>query len=265
MTEEKALTEYKPEQFAIMEMEQEELDMILEENLGGDSLKVSDLTRVNVPAGGGKIWTFDTVDGEFEGKELTGIIIMTKIVRSYWETDFNESGGGSAPDCFSLNGKDGVGEVADSCGGKCKACPMNEFGSGKNGKGRACKESRLIFMLTKDDILPLVIKAPVMSLNNARQYLVQLMSRRKAIHSVYTTLTLANDKNEDGIKYSKVVFTKVGDVEDPNATRAYALQIRPHLDSMASKMTKEKDTPKNDYTSTDVDYSEEYTDESEVM
>jgi hypothetical protein len=225
-------------QFQMMQMQKGEIAEILRENLGEDSLSVQDLPRIVVPGSGGKIWTVPSVEGDVEMSDLVGIIVFTKVTRTYWEKSFDDTGGGEPPDCYSPDGVLGVGIIADSVKDHmCGNCPMSEFA--KDGTGCPCKESRLIFMVMQDEILPVVIKAPVMSLKNAKKYLTGLTSRRQKVHSVYSTLTLEPDKNKRGIKYSKIMFSKSGDVENPALSAGYAEALRPFIDKAAAKIAQE--------------------------
>lgn len=234
----KEIATVKENQFQIMQMEKGEISDILHENLGEDSLSIQDLTRVVVPGSGGKTWSIETVEGEKEMNELLGIIVFTKVTRTYWVKSFDDSGGGEPPNCYSPDGVMGVGEMADTVKDHmCGNCPMSEFA--KDGTGCPCKESRQLFMVTQSEILPIVIKTPVMSLKNAKKYLTGLSSRRQKIHSVYTKLTLFPTKNKKGIKYSQIVFTKSGDVENPTLSAAYAKSLRPFLEKQATRMAQE--------------------------
>ena len=208
-------------QFAIMTMDKNEIQELLTENLGGDTLTPNDLDRVVVPGSGGTTWTIPSIDGEISASEIVGILVHTQTVRAYWEEDF--TGGGTPPDCRSDDGLTGVGNP----GGNCLSCPLNQFD--EEGGAKACSESRLLFMLLKDETLPIVIKVPAMSLKNARMYLRGLTSKRQLIHSVYTRLALEKDKNKSGIAYAKIVFSKIGDVEAPEVSKAYAQNIKPFL------------------------------------
>lgn len=227
----KEIVTQEENQYAIMQMQKGEIGEILNENLAGEQLTPQDLESIGVPAGGGTTWTVPTIDGEIETKHIDGIIVLTQITRAYWETPF--SGGSEPPVCSSKDGRSGIGTP----GGDCYSCPYNEFGSADKGEGRgkACSEKRFLFVITQNETLPIVIKAPAMSLKGAKKYLFGLTSQRKNMHSVYTRLTLEKDKNQDGIDFSKIVFTKIGDVENPELTKAYADGIKPHLMSVASK------------------------------
>jgi hypothetical protein len=233
--EETALATVDATQFQIMKMDQNAIQSMLNENLGADSIAVQDLVRVKVPSGGGKIWTVPSIEGDHDVPELVGIIVFTKNIRTYWVSSFDDTGGGIPPDCYSPDGVKGIGEMANRIeGGLCENCPMSKFA--EDGSGQPCKEGRLIFMVLRDEILPIVIKAPVMSLGNAKKYLLGLTSRVQRIHSVYTKLTLEADKNKKGMKYSKIIFEKVGDVENPELTEAYAKTLRPFIDQAAARI-----------------------------
>jgi hypothetical protein len=232
-------------QFLIMTVPKGEISLILEENLGNSGISVNNLPRIKVPGSGGTTWTRPSVDGPRDTRELVGVIIFTKNVRTYWEESFDESGGGSPPDCYSPDAEYGIGVWADKVPDrKCGNCPMAKFK--EDGTGQPCKESRLIFMVLEDELLPIVIKAPVMSLDNARTYLLGLSSRMQRIHAVYTRLTLEADKNARGIPYAKIIFEKAGDVEDPSVTADYAASIRPHLESAADTMAKTRSADNGD-------------------
>ena len=243
--DETALVVPEDTQFQIMKMGESDIKAMLHENLaGGDSISVQDLPRVKVPSGGGTVWSVPSVEGDKNMEHLEGVIIFTKNTRTYWEQSFDDTGGGIPPDCYSLDGVTGIGIMADlTPGALCADCEMYKFK--EDGSGRPCKEGRLIFMVTQEEILPIVIKAPVMSLGNAKKYLLGLTSRVQKVHSVYTKLSLVADKNKKGMKYSKIIFEKIGDVEQPQLTQAYAETLRPFIDQQAAKIMTE---PVADYT-----------------
>ena len=227
----------KSSQYAIMKGDPNAVGEIIRENLGdGEQLSVMDFTRVSVPAGGSTTWVVPDIDqpsGEIEAKEIVGIIIATKTTRQYWPDEFD--GGGTPPQCSSEDGTSGIGDP----GGLCVDCPLNEFDSHPDGRKKACQEKRLIFLVRENDFLPTVIVGPAGSLKNIRTYLVGLAGKQKFVHSVYSSLGLEKDKNADGIVYSKIVLRKLGDVENPEASKAYAAAIKPSLSRVARTMAQE--------------------------
>jgi hypothetical protein len=238
VSDDKAVAVKDENQFEIMTMQPGEIGDILKENLGAGTLSVQDLTKIKVPGSGGKVWSVPSVEGDTNMNEIDGVIIFTKTVRTYWVDDFDTTGGGAPPDCYSPDGVQGIGMMADQVkDALCSDCPMSKFK--EDGSGCPCKEGRLIFIVMKDEILPAVVKAPVMSLKEAKKYLTGLTSRRQKVHSVYTRLSLENANNRKGIKYSKIMFKKIGDVERPELTAAYAETLRPFIDAAAAHIASE--------------------------
>ena len=225
------------EQYAIMQ--KGKLDMVQEmikENLGDSNITLSDLTRISFPSGKSKTWLIPDIEaegGEIESKSIVGIILMTQRTRQYWETSFEETGGGTPPDCSSEDGIFGRGNP----GGECDNCLYSEFD--QETKRQACQEKRLIFMITQDDVLPIMISAPPTSLKNVRKYILGLTSKQRWLHSAYTELTLMTDKSLGGIDYPKIQIRKVGDVENPDITAQYAKMIKPYLQREAARAATE--------------------------
>lgn len=76
------------------------------------------------------------------GDEVQGIILASTIERTWFDRPYNPDDAGP-PECFALGSKaselmphENV-KVAPS--NTCKACPMAEFGTARQGKGPACK------------------------------------------------------------------------------------------------------------------------------
>jgi hypothetical protein len=225
----------KAEQYAIMQQgKMETVQEMIKENLGDSTITLSDLTRVSFPSGKSKTWIVPDIEaegGEIESKSIVGIVLMTQKTRQYWEESFDDTGGGTPPDCSSEDGTTGRGNP----GGACKECMLSEF---DQDTGRQpCQEKRLIFMITQDDILPIMVSAPPTSLKNVRKYLLGLTSKQRWAHSVYTELTLETAKSQGGIDYPKINCRKVGDVESPEITAEYAKMIKPYLKREARRAT----------------------------
>ena len=164
---------------------------------------------VKVPAGGGLSWTVPTLEGEESRKELAGVILDHYPVRAYWEHEYGKDGSSAPPACSSIDGIRGVGNP----GGECAKCPKNEWQSGKDGRGKACRQKHRVFLYAPEfeGFLPFLVVLPTMSATKKYEgsiatYAVKLTSRLKPLSSVTSRLKLTEDKNQDGIKYSKVQF-----------------------------------------------------------
>jgi len=205
---------------------------IIELNLGGEALSISDLDHIKTPVGGSQVWNLPSIDGDENVKEFDAIIIHSQIQRTYWKEEF--SGSGTPPDCFSNDAKTGTGDP----GGICANCPQNEFNTSKAGKGRgkACSTKRIMFLVRPQNILPVILRVPVSSVKNSRKYLAGLSSEGKSVSSVVTRFSLDKDKNKDGITYTKVTFSRVASVEDPTAIERYVESIKPYITQAVTKI-----------------------------
>lgn len=220
----------KAEEYAVTAMNPQELQAVIRENVGGGGITEFDLDRVHVPAGGATTWTIPSLEGEEESKEITGVIVYWREPRAYWAQSFDETGGGTPPDCYSPDGVHGYG----SPGGLCAKCPFAQFGSAEKGRGQACKQMRLLFVLRKGSMLPLVVVAPPTSIKPLKTYFLRLAAQGRPYWSVVTRLTLQRTKNQDGIPYAQIVPQLAG-VLDEQATawmKQYSEALRPVLESV---------------------------------
>lgn len=110
-----------------------------------DGLGTLPFERAKIPSGGGLAFELpgETEDEPVMSTDLTGVLIHHHPVNAYWKEEY--AGGNVQPDCSSHDGKQGVeretGEIHD-----CSKCPHNQFGSGKNGSGKACKNIHRLCM-----------------------------------------------------------------------------------------------------------------------
>lgn len=200
---------------------------ILQENLGGESINPFDLDRIKVPSGGGLAWSVPSLTGEEVAKTIEGVIVYWRSTRSYWNTKF--TGESTPPTCQSPDGVTGVGAP----GGACALCPMAQWGSGENG-GQACKSARLLFVMQKDNILPVVVSVPPTSIAPIKKYFMRLASQDRPYHAAITSLALVTAQNKKGLKYSQIVPSIVAPLtpEEAAIVRSYSTTIRGSLNQV---------------------------------
>ena len=215
-----ALVVLKPEQYPAL---LPEVAATIKANLAGEEVSAADLTRIKVPSGGATSWSIPTPEGEESAKTLEGVLIHVTRRRAYW-ADPNPTG--NPPDCTSSDCATGHGLP----GGPCADCPLNVFGSanradGKPGRGKGCKESRLLFILREGQSLPEVVVCPPGSLRITKQYLLKLGAPYWA---VLTRLELERTQNKDGIAFAQIKPSKVGTLapEVAEQIRHYAEQLQ---------------------------------------
>lgn len=222
--------------FAVVKCDPEDLRDIVQINLGGEQLSAFDLERIRVPDGKSDFWTIPTQDGTEAAKEVDGIIIHFRDVRSWWPDDEPT---GKPPVCSSEDTRQGIGsrECGDQYVGdpgdkvhSCATCAYAQFGSDpKGGKGQWCKQMKMVFLLTPDKFLPMCIILPPTSLKNAKDYMIRLMGSGSAFNHVVSRLTLLKDKNETGQEYNKVEFARVRSLSnaEKEVIRGYTAAVRP--------------------------------------
>jgi hypothetical protein len=216
--------------YELLQMNPDEVTALVRENLApGETLSPRDLTRVKVPAGGATSWEVETFRGSESVKALQGVLLRIDTRRAYWPDEY--SGGNDEPQCYSDDGIVGQGDP----GVNCAECPFNEFESARNGLGKACKETRQLFLLPEDGILPYVITVPPASLANFKAWRMKLLGARMKPTDVECVLTLEKAENAGGIKYSRIVPV-AGRTLDKAASeqlRAFAGMVAPAMDRAA--------------------------------
>lgn len=223
----------KPDNYAILSQPSGDLMEVIESNIGGQQLSEFDLDRISMPAGGGKTWEVPTLEGTEPQKEIEGVIVFYKDVRSFWKEEY--SGGNEPPDCSSpdaqfATGDPGVAVPDDELGRHiCAQCPNAQFGSDKKGRGQACKLGRMLFVVTPEDLLPVVVSLPPTSVRPAQQFFLRLARRGVPYHGVVTKIGLDQTDSNDGIKYSYATFSMAGrlDAEAAQTIKDYSEKLAP--------------------------------------
>lgn len=226
----------------------EETLELLEENLGsdGENIGVGNFKRVKVPSEQSSSWVITRGGEEQAVKEITGVIVAWKARRSFW---LSSDPDGSPPDCSSLDNRipvpGGLYAVDGERGnqnptGKCRNCPMAQFGSDpQGGRGTACREQRLLFMVVPGSLFPLVVHVPRTSLKAVQEFMLDLMDSRKKYHQVEIGLSLEKDRNKAGQAYNKIKLRVVRTLEEGEcaATKVYSDQIKALVEEFTASFT----------------------------
>ena len=231
----------------IIASDPETLSMVITENLGDSGLTMNDLRKVTVPSGGGRHWLVPASGGDESVQSIEGIIIHRAYPRSWWEQSVEESPNNRQPDCYSPDGVHGWPGPKNAVridlkdGGtavECATCPLNVWGSGRNGRGKACQEKQLLFLIQPDSVLPMVVQAPPTSIPGIKEYMVQLVDNRdfRPYWQVVTRLELETVKGD--LNYSRILFSRAGSVDKRHVTKLqdYRERIIPVLDQLTKNM-----------------------------
>ena len=159
-------------------------------------------------------------------KQLTGVIVYHHKARGYWEQE-----GQQLPTCSSLDGNTGTDENGEQRA--CATCQFNAWGSGKDGRGKACKEMRWIYVLQEGEIIPSRISLPPTSLGQFDAFVTALAQRK--IAPIMKVVRIGLEKTErHGFTYSVLGQPEVlGDV--PREQIVEMLKLRDSVVAAAKK------------------------------
>lgn len=179
-----------------------------------------EVTKIKVPSGAGTFFTRETLDGDVaEQTIVVAPIYVTSVERAFYAKDIADGSGKERPDCSSRDGKTGYGArdipalLAHEDGDEslpqseqdCSSCALGQFESAMNGgDGKACSERRRIFGFVRDEILPVIIQVPTMSVAELRKLEVRLLSRAARLSDVAIEIGLTPGKGSND--YSVMTF-----------------------------------------------------------
>ena len=150
----------------------------------------------------------DTTKDRFKG-----VIIDTHPVNAYWEKSFQESGGGTPPDCYSLDGIKPSPLAPAPQSDYCATCPWNKYGT--DGRGKKCKNMRRLHILFEGEMLPKRLTLPPSSLKSYDTFATMLTDKGIPYPLAIVEFWLKEAQNKDGIKYAEVQFNLIDIIKDP--------------------------------------------------
>jgi hypothetical protein len=203
----------------------------LSEDMDGLSMNFQ---RVKIPSGG--VIQFEVPSDDPENpdyvKTLEGVILHHHAANAYWP-EGSDPEDDTTPLCSSVDGKVGIGDP----GLLCSTCPMNQFGTGKEGRGKACKNMRQLYLLRSGEFMPIQLSLSPTSLTPFREFMNQafVLRRRTSYGSVVQIgLKKANNGSQD---YSVATFKRLYDFEgeDLAQIRSYAVSFKEQIKTMLSQ------------------------------
>lgn len=250
-----AVATFDYESFPVLAEGVESLAEVLDANIG-DGIKLTDLTRVRFPTGGGTAWEIpDDLTGEPETtRSIRGVLAHWQASRVYWDppAEGEPETTNDPPICSSVDGKFPVPGGAFGDDGEyahrnlpimvegrgmvraCEPCPMNEWGSHwKEGrKGKACKQQILLFVVREGETLPTIVTVPPTSLAVIRNTMIKLSAKYQAHFSQFV-LDFSLEKITKGDTYSRLVVRVAGLLDGVRKGRQGPLPDTPAAASLA--------------------------------
>jgi hypothetical protein len=165
--------------------------------------------RAKFPTSGSSFWELPSVTGEPEAaKEIEGVVVFKQNTRAWWrgldgKTSFEITN--VAPTCSSLDGKTPV-PSPDQQAMSCAACPHAAWGTGKEGRGQACKSRLNVFILRPGDEIPTLISLPPTAIKPFGAYAVGLRQKKSALIATTTIFGLQDAKSSGGTAYKGIAL-----------------------------------------------------------
>ena len=187
--------------------------------------------KVKIPSGGALqfvIHTGNTENPEY-ARFLQGVILFNHASNAYWP-EGKEYDDNTVPLCSSVDGKQGYGTP----GGACAACELNRYGTATDGKGKVCKNMRILYLLQDGDYIPVQLSLPPTSLRPFNDFMnAAFVSRRRPAWSSVVQIGLKRVDNGSNT-YSVATFRKVGDLppEQVGEFRAFVESFRQQAKEM---------------------------------
>lgn len=184
--------------------------------------------RIKIPSGGNLVFEIPTDDPENPNYEKTieGVLIFHHDSNAYWP-EGSEYDDNTAPLCSSVDGKHGIGEP----GGSCAICALNQYGTAAEGRGKACKNMRSLYLLQSGECVPIQISLPPTSLKPFKNFINQaFLLRRRPSYGSVIQIGLRKE-NTGGNDYSVATFRLLQNFEGEQLA-----QIRSYAESFKEQI-----------------------------
>ena len=169
---------------------------------------------------------FKFPDGKEQTDPFEAIILDHVVVQQYYPGEYKRDEV-APPVCFAIG--EAIASMAPSTASQnkqcdtCAACPQNQWGTARQGKGKACKEGRLIAVVPPDfdDETPIwLIQASATALKAYDTYVSQCMANYNA-PPIKVITTIGFDPKQDyptlrfaGIRPNSRIAESVGRMEE---------------------------------------------------
>lgn len=203
----------------------------------GESMGPGDLIRVKTPSSGGVNWQVPTISGEESVPVLRGVMVFYHAVGVLWGSFDPKQGEQPVLRTFDLRTAEQVGNIPDSmldvlgrfrmsgnpedAGYKLfpwMDLPYNQWGSGKDGIGKRCKEQRLIGLLRENDPFPMMLTVQPGSLKTMTGFIKKLAFQCPYWRAV-VELKLEKQVSKGGQVYSRIIPSLVGVLSEDDGLR----------------------------------------------
>ena len=179
----------------------------------------------------GKIWSVieDKVRTKLltdDGDPLAAVrVVIIKaapgLSKVFYREGYDEDeSAGAKPDCFSHDGVKPDSSVSTPEAKTCAVCPHNAWGSGNNGKGRACSDSKRIAVAAEGALdKPMLLRVPPASLKGLAEFGAMLAKRGVPYQGMVARISFDQEASSPKLVYKPARF-----LEEDELTQVKLLQ-----------------------------------------
>jgi hypothetical protein len=180
-----------------------------------------------------------------EGIEVPVVILgydpEVGCAKTYYDKDYDPADDSAEPPtCSSADGVYPDEWIAEPMCDKCSGCEHNAWGSGKNGRGKACADQKRLVVVAprqltdadKEEAVLFVLRVPPASLKSLSMYARELSKFRVPAFAVTTVLSFDDDPKID---YPKLDFN-FGGFLDEDQTRISAELMEAEVPELVEKI-----------------------------
>jgi hypothetical protein len=206
---------------------------VIEANLGGGSIRRSDLTWVKIPTGGSTRWNWSVAGNEFSEKTITGLcVVVTKTEYNLWPQSTATSG--SLPFLRSLDGVTGhrIGQDAGDLDLDVIEAAKNPDGTYRwkdipyclwiDHRPPRAKPSRVVGVLREGDPSPIFLQVSPTSLKPVDEFLRALSAQFVPHYRAVVEMGLQKRKGASA-EYAVLTLKHVATVDAETGARAKSL------------------------------------------
>lgn len=174
---------------------------------------------------GGKVFRMRLGDKEIVAKNEDGDTVSSMLVvlaaarpskesKTYFAKEFDDDNSAVQPDCHSDDGVYPSASAKSPQSASCAVCPLNQLGTARVGKGKACRSFKRVIVVPfskehgllrdpeTDEPQGLALNIPTMSLKSMSQYVKELGDSSIPVNAVITKLKFVTESNYPQLEFS---------------------------------------------------------------
>lgn len=187
-----------------------------------DGLPV-ELPKIKFPSSSSSFFEVPGPTGMEPFRVLNGVVVWKTSPRALWLPVDKEPAQGTPPDCWSFDSIRPDADVGTAAKSKyCSDCVFNQWKSGKDNKGKGCRERVKTGLLMDGSDIPFDFSIPPTSIKAFTAYAVGLASAKVpgGLAGVVTEFSLIEAKSRDNTAYKQLVCKIARKLTFPELQRA---------------------------------------------